>query len=95
MLLMPDPVVTFAFIIATLIGAIFHFVVGGDARRLAIFLVAAWIGFGLGHALGNTLDIQLLMIGELRMFPATVGAMFALFIAFILTTSRSTQRTTR
>lgn len=92
---MPDPVVTFAFIIATLIGAVFHVVVGGDARRLAVFLLASWMGFALGHALGNTLDIQLLMIGELRMFPAAAGAVFALFVAYILTTKRSAQRLTR
>jgi hypothetical protein len=89
---MPDPVVTFAFVIATLIGAVFHFVVGGNARRLAIFLLAGWMGFALGHLMGNTLNIELLMIGELRMLPAAAGAMFALFIAYILTTDRSTRR---
>lgn len=92
---MPDPILTFAFVIATLIGAVFHFVVGGDARRLAIFLLAGWLGFALGHLLGNTLDIDLLMIGELRMFSAAGGAMFALFVAYILTTSRRARRTPR
>jgi hypothetical protein len=94
-LMMPDPVFVFAFIIATLIGAVFHLVVGGEARRLALFLLAAWIGFALGHSLGVSLDIRLLMIGEVRMFSAAVGAMFALFVAFVVTTNRSPQRTTR
>jgi hypothetical protein len=92
---MPDPVFVFAFIVATLIGAVFHLVVGGAARRLALFLLSAWLGFALGHSLGVSLDIQLLMIGEVRMFSAAVGAMFALFVAFVVTTNRSTQRTTR
>jgi uncharacterized membrane protein YeaQ/YmgE (transglycosylase-associated protein family) len=92
---MPDPVITFAFVIATLIGAVFHFVVGGDARRLAMFLLAGWLGFGIGHLLGNTLDIDLLMIGELRMLSAATGAMFALFVAYILTTDRSGRRPSR
>lgn len=92
---MPDPIVTFAFVIATLIGAVFHLVVGGDARRLALFLLAGWVGFGIGHLLGNTLDIQLLMIGELRMFAAASGAMFALFVAYVLTTDRAARRTSR
>jgi hypothetical protein len=89
---MPDPISTFAFVIATLIGAVFHFVVGGNARRLAIFLMAAWVGFALGHLIGNTLGVELLMIGELRMLPAAAGAMFALFVAYVLTTDRSARR---
>ncbi len=92
---MPDPIITFAFVIATLIGAVFHFVVGGDARRLAVFLLAGWLGFAIGHLLGNTLDIDLLMIGELRMLSATAAAMFALFVAYVLTTDRSPRRPSR
>ena len=92
---MPDPVFVFAFIIATLMGAVFHLVVGGEARRLALFLMSAWVGFALGNSLGISLNIRLLMIGDIRMFSAAAGAIFALFIAFVLTTNRSAQRTTR
>lgn len=92
---MPDPIFTFAFIIATLIGAVFHLIVGGEARRLALFLLMSWLGFALGHSLGISLDIRLLMIGELRIFPAAGGAIFALFIAYIVTSSRAPQRQPR
>jgi hypothetical protein len=92
---MPDPIFTFAFVISTLIGALFHLIIGGDARRLAFFLVASWIGFGMGQALGNSMDIQLLMIGQLRMFSASTGALFALFIAYIFTSGRTDGRATR
>jgi membrane associated rhomboid family serine protease len=92
---MPDPIFTFAFVVATLMGALFHLVVGGEARRLALFLLAGWLGFAMGQVLGNSLDIQLFMIGEIRMVAATMGAVFALFVAYIFTSDRSRRRTTR
>ena len=49
--ILPGPTATFGFILATLYGAGFHFVVGGDVRRLALFLLSAWVGFGLGQLL--------------------------------------------
>ncbi|MDQ7035170.1 MAG: hypothetical protein Q9P01_10145 [Anaerolineae bacterium] len=60
------PTFVFAFVIATMMGALFHLIVGGNARRLALFLLAGWIGFALGHIGGGTLGISFLPIGQLR-----------------------------
>jgi uncharacterized membrane protein YjjP (DUF1212 family) len=89
---MPDPIFTFGFIVATLIGAVFHLVVGGEARRLALFLLASWLGFALGQVLGRSLNVQLLMLGEIHLFSAAAGSIFALFVAYILSTSRMQAR---
>ncbi len=89
---MPDPIITFGFIVSTLFGAAFHLLVGGDARRLALFLLAGWLGFALGHVLGVSLDVEVLMVGELRMLTASIGAVFALFAAYILLSDRSRSR---
>src|SRR5262249_27041139 len=43
--IMPSPSVTFGFILATLYGALFHLVLGGNARQLALYLLAGWLGF--------------------------------------------------
>src|SRR4051812_41627783 len=71
---MPSPSVTFGFILATLYGALFHVITGGDARRLALFLLTGWLGFALGHIFGALFAVNLFSIGPLRMFSATLGA---------------------
>lgn len=82
---MPGPTTTFGFILATLYGAGFHFVVGGDIRRLALFLLSAWVGFTLGQLLGVTFKIDIFNIGTLRIVAATIGALVALVAAHFLT----------
>ncbi len=86
---MPSPSVTFAFILATLYGAAFHLIVGGDARRLALFLLSGWLGFALGHIFGVIFALDLLDIGPLRIFSATLGALLAMLAARFLTGNRA------
>ncbi len=85
---MPSPTATFGFIIATLIGAGFHFLVGGEIRRLALFLLSAWVGFVLGHIFGILLEIDILNIGTLRIASASFGSLVALAVAYGLTSNR-------
>lgn len=92
---MPGPITLFGFIVATLLGATFHLVMGGDARRLALFLLAGWLGFSLGQILGTVLEINLLSIGTLRIVPALIGALIALLMAHIFTNNRMRKRSLR
>lgn len=82
---MPSPALTLGFIIATLMGTAFHLVVGGDARRLALFLLSGWIGFGLGQVFGQMFEVTFLRIGQLYFLSAVLGGVTALLVAFILT----------
>lgn len=92
---MPGPTVVFGFILATLLGASFHLVFGGDARRLAVFLLAGWAGFGIGHVVGVLFGINFLNIGTLRVVAATAGAFIALTTTLVLTPKRPRKRLTR
>jgi hypothetical protein len=78
---MPSPAVTFAFILATIYGVVFHLIVGGDVRRLALYLLAGWLGFALGQISGVMLEVDMLRIGSLRTLSATAGAWTALLVA--------------
>jgi uncharacterized membrane protein YeaQ/YmgE (transglycosylase-associated protein family) len=92
---LPNPTTTFGFILATLFGALFHLIMGGDARRLALFLLAGWVGFGLGHLLGAVFNVSFLNIGTLRIFTAAIGALIALVVAHILTSNRNRKQSNR
>ncbi len=91
----PGPTFTFGFILATLFGAVFHLIVGGDVRRLALFLLAGWLGFSLGQALGTMLGINIVSIGQMRVVAASLGSIVALIAANVLTSRRTNNRTFR
>jgi hypothetical protein len=78
------PTLLFAFILSTLYGAGFHLWQGGGARRLLLYLLAGWLGFALGHGVGEWLGIHLLAVGGLNGFAATLGSVVALGAARLL-----------
>jgi uncharacterized membrane protein YjjP (DUF1212 family) len=86
----PSPSLTLSFILATLCGSAFHFLTGGDVRRLAFFLIAGWLGFALGQAFGVAFGVNVFDIGVLHTFAAIFGSLLALFAARILTGRRGT-----
>lgn len=66
------------FLLATAYGAGFHVLLGGPARRIILYLTAAWIGFAAGHIVGDLLNLTLLRLGVLQLFSASIGAWLAL-----------------
>ena len=89
---LPAPTLTFGFILATIFGAVFHLIFGGDVRRLAIFLLVGWFGFLLGHLLGGNFGISVFNVGSLHILGATVGAFTLLFLAHFMTRSKRSTR---
>lgn len=69
------------FLLSTAYGAGFHLLLGGPARRIILYLVAAWIGFALGHVVGDLINLNWLRLGALQLFSASVGAWVALIIS--------------
>lgn len=70
-----------AFILSTLFGAGFHLVRGGSARRLLLYLMAGWLGFAVGHAVGGWVGFTFFSAGALNIIPASIGSVLALFTA--------------
>lgn len=85
---MPGPTITFGFMLATLYAALCHALVGGDVRRLALFMLASWSGFGLGQMMANSLNLGILLIGEVHVGPASLCAVAALLLSYLLTRSQ-------
>lgn len=92
---LPGPTITFGFILATLLGALCHLILGGDARRLALFLLASWLGFLFGHMLGATLGLDIFNVGKLRIVSAMFGSIATLIITQALTSKRTSKRASR
>ena len=87
---MPGPTLTFAFVVATLYGALFHLIRGGDIRRLALYLLAAWIGFVLGQLVGIILRFPFFNVGPIYLVPASLGALAGLIFVQIVSVRTQT-----
>jgi uncharacterized membrane protein YeaQ/YmgE (transglycosylase-associated protein family) len=72
------------FLLATAYGALFHLLLGGRPRKLVLYILAAWVGFALGHLLGDLLGLDLLKLGAVHLFSATLGAWIALLSSWFL-----------
>lgn len=92
---MPGPDIVFAFMIATLWGAGFHLIMGGNARRLTLYLVGGWFGFFIGHILAEISQLRLFRIGELNILTASAVTVFVLIVITVLTAKRTPRRRTR
>jgi uncharacterized membrane protein len=77
------------FLLATSYGAGFHFLLGGPARRIILYLFAAWVGFIIGHIVGDLLQIDLLKLGAIHLFSASLGAWIALLTSWWLARDES------
>jgi len=77
------------FLLATAYGAGFHLLLGGPARRIILYLVAAWIGFSIGHIVGDLLNLTFLRLGVLQLFSASIGAWLSLISSWWLVKDNS------
>ncbi len=66
------------FLLSTAYGAGFHFLLGGPARRIPLYVLASWIGFAAGHFIGDMLNVELFKLGALHLLSASIGAWTAL-----------------
>ena len=81
---MTIPGLLFGFLISSLFGLLFHFWRGGNGGRLILYLFFAWIGFWIGHTVGNYFDWTFFSLGVLRLGMATVGSIVVLGIGYYL-----------
>lgn len=65
-------------VIAALMGALAHLILGGGPGRLVIFILAALVAFWFGHTLGNILGFKFLSIGAIRFGTALPLAVIGL-----------------
>ncbi len=72
------------FLLATLYGAGFHLVMGGRPRQIILYLVASWVGFIIGHFIGDFFGIETLKLGAVHLLTASLGSWLALLVSWVL-----------
>lgn len=78
------PTLLLGLILSTLYGALFHLWRGGNAGRLLLYLVLAWIGFWIGQFIGNYFQMTFDTVGQLHIVIATLGSIVFLAIGYWL-----------
>jgi hypothetical protein len=84
-----SPAFVFGLLLAMFYGALAHLIFGGGGRSLLFFILAAWTGFAVGHAVGQVMGIHILLIGPINILTGTLGALIAVVTTAILS-SRQT-----
>lgn len=77
--------IVLGFFLATAYGAGFHLIMGGPAKRILLYTFAAWVGFAVGHMLGDLINLEVFKLGALHLFSASLGAWIALIASWWLT----------
>lgn len=77
---MTAPAFLFSFLLASFLGAVFHFWKGGGGGRLLLNLILSWIGFSLGSWMGTSWELNFLMIGPISGGFGTLGSLILLFL---------------
>lgn len=72
------------FLLSTAYGSGFHVIMGGPARRILLYVLAAWIGFAIGHFVGDLLNVTVFQLGALHLLMASLGAWIALLSSWWL-----------
>lgn len=81
---MTIPAALVGLLLATACGLAFHVIRGGGLSRIVQSVVAAWVSFFLGHAVGEWLDWELGRVGPLNLFPAFLATLLGLIAASAL-----------
>lgn len=61
-------------LVSTAYGALFHLIMGGNFRQMINYLAAAWIGFVLGHFIGQIIGFESYKLGTVYLASASIGS---------------------
>ncbi|MDH4207349.1 MAG: hypothetical protein OEV76_00575 [Anaerolineae bacterium] len=76
-----SPSLVLSFLLASLYGAVFHFVWGKRWRDLAVYWMVAVVGFAIGQVLFGFLGFSIYLAGEVRVVESTIMSWICLFVA--------------
>lgn len=72
------------FLLATAYAAGFHLIIGGRPSKIILYLAAAWLGFLIGHFIGELVGVNALSLGAVNLISASIGSWLALISSWFL-----------
>ena len=83
------PTLIFGGLIATLYGAIFHFIRGGSLGRMFVYIILSWAGFWLGHFLAQRFEWGFVNVGSLNLGISSIASIVFMIIGYWVFFGRS------
>ena len=72
--------ILFGWLMATLLGALFHLWRDGGFWKLLLYLGLSWAGFWLGNWAADAWGVKFLLVGGLNLGLALIGSLIFLFV---------------
>jgi hypothetical protein len=79
---MTIPAFIFGSFFSLLIGSFSHLILGGNLKKLILFLILGWIGFWAGYLLASQIGISFLQIGPLNLGVSSIGSVVFILFGF-------------
>ena len=79
-----SPALTFSLMLGSTYGIVAHLILGGNVRRMFVYILASLIGFAIGQGVGQVMAINSLAMGQINILPATLGAIIAIITGAFL-----------
>lgn len=89
---MTYPAFLFGSLVSLLIGAFFHFIIGGNLKKLLFYLIISWIGFWVGHSIASQFGWFYFELGVIHLGPAILGSIALLWIGYQLSLDSGTTK---
>jgi len=74
------PAILFGIVLSTAYGTAFHFWKDGGLSKLFLYIILAWLGFWIGHFIGDKIGWNFAAVGPINTGLATLGSALFLFV---------------
>jgi uncharacterized membrane protein YeaQ/YmgE (transglycosylase-associated protein family) len=83
---MTVPAFLFGSLVAVFLGVVFHLIKGGGPFYIFLYMLAGFIGFWVGHYVGDSLELNMWTIGPVHYASALLSTLaFLLITAWLFT----------
>lgn len=76
----------FGWLLASLLGTLFHLWQNGGIGKLLLYILLSWLGFFLGHLVAHHYGLKFMSVGEVQIAGGILGSILFLLVGNWFTT---------